>query len=175
MPVRSNRWLGNSTTQAPHAKLYTAAARKNHAGQIGCLSEFIEQHFVFLSISWLAGNTLRLIILIISNEAQSNFGLRKHWINLLDTIVPAKNYFRSSVRLFFLFSAWVVCSMAGRAQNLDLSQFKREHLITHGFGGDTGDVTIYVSFPNCLVGRDTVQFAFVSFHEKDSHSKETEC
>lgn len=38
--------------------------------------------------------------------------------------------------------------MAGRAQNLDLSQFKREHLITHGFGGDTGDVTIYVSFPN---------------------------
>lgn len=38
--------------------------------------------------------------------------------------------------------------MAGRAQNLDLSQFKREHLITHGLGGETGDVSIYVSFPN---------------------------
>lgn len=38
--------------------------------------------------------------------------------------------------------------MASRAQNLDLSQFKREHLITHGLGGDTGDVSIYVSFPN---------------------------
>ncbi len=83
-----------------------------------------------------------------SNESQSNVRLWKHWMNPLDTIVPVKKHFRSFACLFFLFSACIVCPLAGQAQQIDLSQFKREHLITNAFGGETGDVSIYVSFPN---------------------------
>ncbi len=69
-------------------------------------------------------------------------------MNHLNTILSEKKYFCCSIRLFLLLSAWIFCSIVGQAQNVDLSQFKREHLITHGIGGDTGDVSVYVSFPN---------------------------
>jgi len=44
--------------------------------------------------------------------------------------------------------AWFFCCGYARAQLIDLSQFKNEHLITSGANGETGDVSIYVSFPN---------------------------
>ena len=37
---------------------------------------------------------------------------------------------------------------ASHAQQLDLSQVKREHLITNSRNGETGDISIYLSFPN---------------------------
>ncbi len=52
------------------------------------------------------------------------------------------------IRLFMLFVAWMACSIASQAQQLDLSQVKREHLITNSRNGETGDVSIYLSFPN---------------------------
>ena len=42
----------------------------------------------------------------------------------------------------------MVCPIASQAQQLDLSQFKREHLITNSRIGETGDVSIFLSFPN---------------------------
>lgn len=55
----------------------------------------------------------------------------------------------SPIRLLLLFVAWMVCPITGQAQQLlDLSQVKREHLITNSRNGETGDVSIYLSFPN---------------------------
>jgi hypothetical protein len=45
----------------------------------------------------------------------------------------------------------LVCSLLCadvRAQYVDVGLFKNEHLITNSINGETGDVSIYVSFPN---------------------------
>jgi len=44
--------------------------------------------------------------------------------------------------------AWLHCHGYAQSQNLDIGQFKKEHVITDSFNHDTGDVSIYVSFPN---------------------------
>ena len=49
------------------------------------------------------------------------------------------------VRIAFVLSLF--CGSVG-AQQVDIGQFKNEHLITNGLNGETGDVSIYVSFPN---------------------------
>ena len=62
--------------------------------------------------------------------------------------MPDKNYLQNAVFVFLTIAVWMVCTTPAQAQMLDLSQFKKEHLITQNTGGDTGDVSIYVSFPN---------------------------
>ena len=54
----------------------------------------------------------------------------------------------SPIRLLLLFVAWTVCPNTSQAQQLDLGLDKREHLITNSRNGETGDVSIYLSFPN---------------------------
>lgn len=50
----------------------------------------------------------------------------------------------------YLWIAFVLSLFCGNlgAQQVDVGQFKNEHLITNSFNGETGDVSIYVSFPN---------------------------
>ena len=64
-------------------------------------------------------------------------------------IMPEKNYLQNTIFAFLASAAWMICSTFTHAQTmLDLSQFKQEHLITQNLGADTGDISIYVSFPN---------------------------
>ncbi len=62
-------------------------------------------------------------------------------------IVPTITHRVTPIRLFTFLVVWMVGSI-GQAQQLDVSKFKREHLITNSRMGETGDVSIYLSFPN---------------------------
>jgi len=64
-------------------------------------------------------------------------------------VKPRTSYVKNTFHFVACFSAvWMIGSMSAYAQVLDLSQNKHEHLITQNLGGETGDVLIYVSFPN---------------------------
>ncbi len=63
-------------------------------------------------------------------------------------IMPRFDHFTNVVFVCLILAAWMNCSTIAQSQMLDLSQFKREHLITQNLGGNTGELSIYVSFPN---------------------------
>ncbi len=62
--------------------------------------------------------------------------------------MPRFDYSKNVVFVCLILAAWMNCSTQAQSQMLDLSQFRREHLITQNLGGDTGELSIYVSFPN---------------------------
>ena len=59
----------------------------------------------------------------------------------------ARNW-SSFLSFAFIVVAGIAPTLAIAQTALNLDQFRREHLITHGNGEETGNVAIYVSFPN---------------------------
>ena len=77
----------------------------------------------------------------------SAFDFPRYGTISLEIIMHYTYHHKMPNRLFTFLAFWMVCSI-GQAQQLDLSKFKREHLITNSRIGETGDVSIYLSFPN---------------------------
>ncbi len=62
--------------------------------------------------------------------------------------MPRFDHLTKVIFVCLLLAAWTIFSTHAQSQMLDLSQFKQEHLITQNLGGDTGELLIYLSFPN---------------------------